>query len=401
VDKQDLQWMISVDDHIIEPPNLWVDRASAADRDRVPHVERIEGVDTWIYEQARVSVMGIVAAAHQKPSEYSPLPVNYDEIPREYFDPVARIADMDKDHVIAGLNFPFFPRFCGQMFAHLGDRELSLKCVQAYNDFIVDEWCAAAPGRYIPMIIVPLWDTQLAVEETLRCAGKGAKAIAFSENLHPLGFPSIHSGAWDDFFAVVNETKMPLCTHIGSSSVSPNTSPDAPFGVQAVNINLNLANSTTDWLFSGKLQKYPNLKIVLSEGGIGWIPYLIERAEHVAADYHYLRRDNWEVDPDTMRLTAVPTDPDVFPESPRQLFRDHMYGCFIEDDFGAANLDVIGVDNVMIETDYPHTDSLWPNSLQFAHKALDGRSDQDKYKVLQGNARRVFDFEPAPYPTLA
>ncbi|WP_231127484.1 amidohydrolase family protein, partial [Mycobacterium colombiense] len=138
------------------------------------------------------------------------------------------------DHVIAGLNFPFFPRFCGQMFAHLGDRDLGLTCVRAYNDFVIDEWCAAAPGRYIPMVIIPLWDTRLAVEETLRCAGKGAKAIAFSENLHPLGFPSIHSGAWDDFFAAVNETKMPLCTHIGSSSVSPTTSPDAPFGVQAV-----------------------------------------------------------------------------------------------------------------------------------------------------------------------
>lgn len=399
MDKQDLQWMISVDDHIIEPPNLWVDRASAADRDRVPHVERIDGVDTWIYDQARASVLGILVAAHQRPAEYSPLPVNYDEMPRAYFDPVARIPDMDEDHVIAGLNFPFFPRFCGQMFAHLGDRDLGLQCVQAYNDFVIDEWCAAAPGRYIPMVIVPLWDTRLAVEETLRCAAKGAKAIAFSENLHPLGFPSIHSGAWDDFFAVVNETKMPLCTHIGSSSVSPTTSPDAPFGVQAVNINLNLANSTTDWLFSGKLQKYPDLKIVLAEGGIGWIPYLIERAEHVAADYQYLRANNWAVDPATMRLSPVPTDPEIFPKSPRQLFRDHLYGCFIEDDFGAANLDSIGVDNVMIETDYPHTDSLWPNSLQAAHKALDGRSDVDKYKVLQGNARRVFNFEPAPYPT--
>lgn len=399
VDKQDLQWMISVDDHIIEPPNLWVDRASAADRDRVPHVERIDGVDTWIYDQARASVMGILVAAHQRPAEYSPLPVNYDEMPRAYFDPVARIADMDEDHVIAGVNFPFFPRFCGQMFAHVGDRDLGLNCVRAYNNFVIDEWCAAAPGRYIPMIIVPLWDTRLAVEETLRCADKGAKAIAFSENLHPLGFPSIHSGAWDDFFAVVNETKMPLCTHIGSSSVSPTTSPDAPFGVQAVNINLNLANSTTDWLFSGKLQKYPDLKIVLAEGGIGWIPYLIERAEHVAADYQYLRANNWAVDPATMRLTAVPTDPQIFPESPRQLFRDHMYGCFIEDDFGAANLGFIGVDNVMIETDYPHTDSLWPNSLQAAHKALDGLSDLDQYKILQGNARRVFNFEPAPYPT--
>ena len=261
--EQDLQWLISVDDHIIEPPNVWVDRASAADRDRVPHVERIDGVDTWVYERHRATVMGILVAAHQQPDEYSPLPVNYDELPKVYYDPKARIPDMDEDHVIAGLNFPFFPRFCGQVFSQVQDRELGLKCLTAYNDYIIDEWCAAAPGRYIPMIIVPLWDTALAVAEVHRCADKGAKAIAFSENVHALGFPSIHSGEWDGFFAAANETKMPLCTHIGSSSVSPNTSPDAPFGVQSVNIGLNLAHSTTDWLFSGKLQKFPDLKIVL------------------------------------------------------------------------------------------------------------------------------------------
>ena len=138
---------------------------------------------------------------------------------------------------------------------------------------------------------------------------------------------------------------------------------------------------------------------MLAEGGIGWIPYVLERAEHVAADYRYLRTNNWKVDPATMLMNAEATDPAIFPESPRQLFRDHMYGCFIEDEFGAANLDSIGVENVMIETDYPHTDSLWPNSLQAAHKSLEGRSDLDKYKVLQGNAREVFNFQPAPYPT--
>ena len=396
--EQDLQWLISVDDHIIEPPNVWVDRASAADRARVPHVERIDGVDTWVYENYRTSVMGILAAAHQQPDDYSPLPVNYDELPQVYYDPTARIPDMDKDHVVAGLNFPFFPRFCGQTFSQVQDKELALKCLTAYNDYIIDEWCAAAPGRYIPMVIVPLWEPRPAVAEVHRCADKGAKAIAFSENVYPLGFPSIHSGEWDGFFAAANETKMPLCTHIGSSSVSPNTSPDAPFGVQSVNIGLNLAHSTTDWLFSGKLQKFPDLKIVLSEGGIGWIPYLLERAEHVAAEYHYLRANNWTIDPATMRMSAVATDPAIFPESPRQLFRDHIFGCFIEDEFGVANLDYIGVENVMIETDYPHTDSLWPHSLEAAHERLEGRSDADKYKVLQGNARRVFNFEPAPYP---
>ena len=292
-----------------------------------------------------------------------------------------------------------FPRFCGQAFAEAKDKDLALKCLRAYNDFVIDEWCGSAPGRYIPLVIVPLWDTDLAIREVHRCADKGGKAVAFSENLHPLGLPSIHSGAWDGFFAAVAETNMPLCTHIGSSSATPITSPDAPFGVNAVNINLNLANSTTDWLFSGKLQQHPNLKIVLSEGGIGWIPFILERAEHVATQYRYLRGNNWAMSQETGAMTPVATNPDEFPTSPRQLFRDHMYGCFIEDEFGAANLDYIGADNVMIETDYPHTDTLWPNSLQMADKMLAGVSDADKYKVLQGNARRIFHFEPAAYPS--
>jgi predicted TIM-barrel fold metal-dependent hydrolase len=397
---EDLRWLISVDDHLMEPPHLWVDRAAAKDRDRVPHVERIDGFDTWVYEDAHTPVYGIHVAARKTPAEFSPLPVNYDEMPEAYYEPKARVRDMDADHVIAAMNFPLFPRFCGQLFAEAQDKELALKCLQDYNDFIIDEWCASAPGRFIPMTLIPLWDVDLACAEALRCAGKGAKAIAFSENLHPLGLPSIHSGAWDKFFAVADETGMPLCTHIGSSSMPPVTSPDAPFGVVAVNINLNLAHSTTDWLFSGKLQKFPNLKICLSEGDIGWIPWLLQRADHVARNYQYLRGKNWGFDPANGQMFEIPTDPANFPESPTQLFRDHMYGCFIEDPVGTASLEIIGYDNVMVETDYPHTDTLWPNSVAVVDKMLEGVSDENKYKILQGNARRVFDFEPAPYPSL-
>jgi predicted TIM-barrel fold metal-dependent hydrolase len=245
------------------------------------------------------------------------------------------------------------------------------------------------------MVVIPFWNPSLAVDEVLRCAGRGAKAIAFSENLHSLGFSSIHSGAWDDLFAVLDETELPLCTHIGSSSTVPSTGPDAPYGITAVNINFNLALSTTDWLFSGKLQKFPNLKIVLAEGGIGWIPFLLERAEQVAFKYASSRGTNWVRDPETGLTNPVPVDPTLFPESPRQLFRDHMYGCFIQDEFGAANLDAIGVENVLIETDYPHTDTLWPHSMEMAQKMLGERSEADKQKVLRGNAMRIFHFEPA------
>ena len=397
---EDLHWLISVDDHLIEPPDLWVNRASAKDRDRVPHIERIDGIDTWVYGNARMSVYGILVAARLTPDEWSPHSVNYEDMPEAYYQPQARVRDMDADHVIAAVNFPLFPRFCGQLFAEAQDKELALKCLRDYNDFIIDEWCASAPGRFIPMTLIPLWDVDLACEETLRCAGKGGKAIAFSENMHPLGFPSIHSGAWDKFFAVINETEMPLCTHIGSSSMPPMTSPDAPFGVGAVNIGLNLAISTTDWLFSGKLQKFPNLKICLSEGDIGWIPWLLQRADHVARNYRYLKGKNWGMDPATGQMFEIPTDPADFPESPIQLFRDHMYGCFINDRVGTEYLDLIGYDNVMIEADFPHTETLWPNSISMARKVLEGESDENQYKILQGNARRVFDFEPAPYPSL-
>jgi predicted TIM-barrel fold metal-dependent hydrolase len=396
-----LQWLISVDDHLIEPPDLWVNRVSARDRDRVPRVERIDGIDTWVYEHHRTTVFGILVAAHLSRKDYSPAPVNYEDMPSAYYDPVARIADMDRDRVLAQLCFPFFPRFCGQAFAEAKDKDLALTCLRVYNDWIIDEWCGAAPGRYIPLVVVPLWDPDLAIQEAHRCATKGAKTVAFSENMHSLGLPSIHSGWWDDFFAAVNEAKLPLCTHIGSSSSVPVTAPDAPYGITSVNIDFNLAHSTTDWLFSGKFQKFPELKVVLSEGGIGWIPFLLERAEQVALKYQSSRGINWKLDTATGIMQPHPADPTLFPESPRQLFRDHMFGCFIEDEFGASNLDAIGIDNVMIETDYPHTDSLWPDSLATAHQMLAGRSDADKYKVLQGNARRVFDFEPAPMPELA
>ena len=230
--EDELQWLISVDDHIIEPPHVWVSRGSRADRDRVPHVERINGNDTWVYEGVRSPVMGILVAAHQSVEQYSHAPVNYEDMPLAYYEPLARVADMDRDRVLSALNFPFFPRFCGQTFAEAKDLDLALKCLVAYNDFVIDEWCGAAPGRFIPLVIVPLWGCDLAIKEVHRCAAKGAKAVAFAEN-YSLGLPSIHSGKWDGFFAAVSEAQMPLCTHIGSSSSPPITSPDAPFGVTA------------------------------------------------------------------------------------------------------------------------------------------------------------------------
>jgi predicted TIM-barrel fold metal-dependent hydrolase len=166
---------------------------------------------------------------------------------------------------------------------------------------------------------------------------------------------------------------------------------------------MNAVTTCIDWLFSGIFVRFPRLKLCLSEGGIGWIPWALERA-----DYTLDRQGYWAAKNDvkidfgeggiTIEMEASDRAAN-FEIPPSQLFKDHVFGCFIDDDWGIKALDTIGVDNVMIETDYPHTDSTWPNSRENARKRLAHRSAEDIEKILRGNAKRVFNFEPATPPS--
>jgi predicted TIM-barrel fold metal-dependent hydrolase len=402
-----LNWLVSVDDHVLEPPHVWQDRLPAKFKEAGPRIITDDRGEAWVFEGQRKPTTGLSAAAGKKREDFSPLPVTYADMRPGCYEPNARIEDMNRAGILASLCFPSFPRFCGQEFTEAKDKELGLLCVQAYNDWMIDEWCGAEPGRLIPMVILPLWDPQECAKEIERTAGKGAKAIAFSENPYQLGLPSIHdrSGYWEPMVSAANDTGMPLCMHLGSSSQLPSTSPDMPMvGVIALTPVASTAAACIDWLFSPWLPKYPDLKLCLSEGGIGWIPYVLERCDHVvevqrgwagkdgfSAD-DYLK--GWGADDDKagsgMDLSIMPSE----------LFRKHIFGCFIEDPFGVASIEKIGVDNVMIETDYPHTDSTWPNCIEVAHKELAGLSDEVKRKVMQTNAARVFNFElPDPPAT--
>jgi predicted TIM-barrel fold metal-dependent hydrolase len=273
---------------------------------------------------------------------------------------------------------------------------------------MIDEWAGRAPGRFIPLIIIPLWDMKLAVAEIERTAAKGGKAIAFSENPVPLGLPSIHHAGryWEPVFAAASETGMPLCTHFGSSSTVVKTSEDQPMIATIAMNPTSLALSCIDWLFSGILPRHPGLKICLSEGGIGWIPWVLERSDHTqAVQRFWASSGNYEGDLQE-GVSAAARKPDAekvhhddYAFVPSELFRDHIYGCFIDEPFGASIIDRVGADNVMVECDYPHTDSTWPNSLQVVRKQIEHLSDQDQWKVLRGNAERVFNFVPAEAPS--
>lgn len=389
-----LDWLISVDDHILEPPGLWVDRVPAKDRDRAPHIERDGDVECWVYEGKRVPTTGLAAVAGRSTEEFSPEPVTYAEMRPGCYDPVERSKDMDRAGILASLCFPSVPRFCGQIFMEATDHDFALVCLQAYNDWMIDEWSTAAPGRYIPLTLIPLWDPTLAAKEMERCAAKGVTTFAFTENGAPLGLPTVFDADryWDPVFAAASDLDMVASIHVGSSSKVYRIAPDSHFIADESWGSVRTSAAMLSFLFSGVFARFPSFKIALSEGGIGWIPYFLERAQQVLdKQRHWVKRGlpyrehaGTDIDLDTLDLQAT--------------FREHIFGCFIEDDHGLANLDKIGVDNVMCETDYPHSDSTWPNSITVAKKAVAHLAPEVQYKILRGNAERLYRFTPAEEP---
>ncbi|MDA8048133.1 MAG: amidohydrolase family protein [Actinomycetota bacterium] len=390
-----LDWLISVDDHILEPPNLWVDRVAAKDRERAPHVELIDGMDYWVYDGKRYPSSGLSACAGKAKEEFSPEPLPYSEMRPGCYDAKARIEDMDRAGILASLCFPTITRFCGQLFMEASDREFGFEMLQHFNDWVVEEWCGAAPGRYIPLMLIPMWDPPLAAKEMERMAAKGVTAFAFSENPAPLGLPTIHDHGryWDPVMAAANELRMVASMHVGSSSQVPQIAPDSPFMANLAWGAIRTSGAMLSWLFSGMFTRYPNLKIALSEGEIGWMPYFLERAEQV------LDKQRYWVSRGQKFMDHATTDVDMDTLNIRELFRNHVYGCFIEDHHGIASLGEIGEDNIMCETDYPHSDSTWPNCITGVKKVIGHLPAETQYKLLRGNAEKLYRYTPAEPPS--
>jgi predicted TIM-barrel fold metal-dependent hydrolase len=395
----DLNWLISVDDHILEPPNLWVDRVAAKDRDRAPHMEFDDsGMDAWVYDGKRFPGSGLSAVVGKSKEEFSPEPLSYADMRPGCYDARARIEDMDESGVLASLCFPTITRFCGQLFMEASDREFGFQCLQIYNDWLVEEWCGAAPGRYIPLMLIPMWDPKLAVTEMERMAAKGVTTFAFSENPEPLGLPTIHdpNGYWDPVMAAANELEMVASMHVGSSSQLPKICDDAPFMANLTWGATRTSGTMLSWLFSGLFQRFPKLKIALSEGEVGWMPYFLERAEQVLDKQRY-----WVMRGQKFGEHAKAQHIDFDTLDIRETFRKHIFGCIIEDRHAIKSIDEIGEDNIMCETDYPHSDSTWPNCIEVARDTMKDLPPATQYKLLRGNAERLYRFTPANPPAVA
>jgi predicted TIM-barrel fold metal-dependent hydrolase len=389
--------LISVDDHIVEPPNVWQDWLPEKYKAVGPRaVEvRADGSEHPVVLDENGEVNGPRDALHYWLCEDRRTPVALQGSPRtrrfrtdgtdddfhakSYTDMIpacyhleSRLAAMAEDGVWAATLFPTYQRFAATGLLEVQDKDgLGIAIVEAYNNWMINDWISRAPEHFIPMMVLPLWDPVAAGKEIERCAELGYKTITMTENPVPLGLPSFWTNHWDPVFAAAQDTGLVLSMHIGTSGSLVRTAPEASFDVSISLCGLNAMSALADMTFSGILERHPNVKIALSEGGSGWAAYLVERMDYT-----------WE----RSRLVKDRTMP------PSQLFKRHFWTCFISDQTAIDARYSVGVDKLMWEGDFPHNDSQYPNSRILLEKALTEVPDEEAKMIAETNARNLFNF---------
>jgi len=371
--------IVSVDDHVVDPPDLFERHLPAKYKDLAPHVvHKDDGTDVWAFNGLEVPNIGLNAVAGRPPEEYGIDPTSFDEIREGCFDLEKRILDMNANGLLGSLCFPSLPGFAGRLFMALDDKDEALVLAQAYNDWHIDEWCGTFPGRFIPLAIPTIWDPDVLAQEVRRVAKKGCHSITFAENPEPLGLPSLHSDHWDPFWKACSDEGTIVCMHIGSSSKLVITAQDAPVDVMIVLQPMNIVQCAADLIHSPVFKKFPDVTVALSEGGIGWIPYFLERLDH------------------TYRVHKAWTGADFGSKPPSEVFLEHVVLCFISDPVGVKLARDIGVDRITVEIDYPHSDTSWPRSPEQLHSEFSGAdlTDAEINAMTYENAMRFFRYDP-------
>jgi predicted TIM-barrel fold metal-dependent hydrolase len=373
--------MISVDDHVLETPGVFRDRVAQRLHDDVPHVVEEDGVPIWHIGDLIQPIIASNALIGRPLEEWDPYePLRYDEMRRGAWDVEARIPDMDVVGVQASMNFPsMIFGFAGQLFLNLSP-EVAIASVDAWNDWLHEEWFLPYPDRIIPMQLVWMGDATVAAAQIRRNAERGFRSVSFSEIPERLGLPSIHSGYWEPFFEACVETDTAINLHVGSSSSVVTGSTDAPEGTAQILFPMSAVVSATDWLMSGVAVRHPNIKIVLSEGGIGWVPMLLDRLEHLA------RFDREQHNTKELWRGVAETPSEI-------LLRNFFFTTF-EDPTSFRVIDRIGIDNVMLEVDYPHQDSSWPHTQTLLDDQFTSVPEDVIHGLVYGNAARIYCYEP-------
>jgi len=369
--------VISVDDHLVEPADLFQRHVPARFQDRAPRVEvGPHGGQQWVYDDQAFAQLGLNAVAgHARREDWTFEPTTFDDMRRGCFDVDARVADMDIDGVWASMCFPsMITGFCGSVFSRTKDPALGMAVMQAWNDWFFEEWYGAHPTRFIPMGITWLADPEVGAAEIRRNAARGFRAVSLPEQPHRLGYPSVHSSYWDPVLTACEETGTVVCLHVSSSGPVAGLADDVPRpALGATLFQAQALVACADWLWSGVPLRFPALRIAMSEGGIGWVPMLMDRLEYMMAQSGH-GRNQWP----SAEL------------SPVDVLRRNFWFCTIDDPSVMPLRHRIGVDRIMVEVDYPHADSTWPDTQEFLARAMAGVPTDEARKMTHENAAALF-----------
>jgi predicted TIM-barrel fold metal-dependent hydrolase len=367
--------LISTDDHLVEPPEMFEGRVPAKFGDAIPHVVERDGMEYWLVEGELVMSGGLNAVAGRPPAEWNSEPDRFEDIRLGCYQIDARIKDMDINGMYASVNFPSrLAGFGGTRFSEFKDQDLGLACVRAWNDWHMDEWTSPYPDRIIALQIPWLSDPQLAAEEIRTNAARGFKAVSFPEVPSNLGFPSLISGHWDPFLQACAETETVICLHTGSSSGRMTTiEPGSPGNVGVALFPACSLVSAMNWLWSGVCSKFPALKILFAEGGIGWVPMMLDRLEYMADHAGLAFLGGWH---DQME--------------PADVLRRNFWHAIFSDPSTLDQREHIGLEHITIEADYPHGDGTWPDSQPHFEAQLGHLPDRDRAMICYSNAAKLF-----------
>ena len=375
--------LVSIDDHVIEPTNMFERHIPAKYRADAPTYvhDAATGHGHWVFQGFETGMAGLGAVASWPHEEWDFDPTGFPEMRPATYDADLRVRDMDANGVLAAMCFPTFAGFNGMSLARSTvDRDLTNVVVSAYNDWQIDELAGEHPGRFIPLSILPVYDPESMAREIERVAAKGATAVSLPEAPYGVGLPAWdEDGYWDPVFTALCDNDVAMCLHIGGSFgllTRPKTANIDHLIVLAPQLSAVIA---ADLMLSGVFARFPTLKVALSEGGIGWIPFFLDRMD----------RHVWN-----HRWTGLQIGPKGV--TPTELFRSNFLGCFITDPAALRVRDRIGIEAISWECDYPHSDSTWPRSPEMVWKEFEdaGCNDADIEAITWQNTARFFRYDP-------
>ncbi|MDD2858228.1 MAG: amidohydrolase family protein [Candidatus Nanopelagicales bacterium] len=387
--------MVSIDDHVVEPLDIFERHFPASMKDEAPKLTSHPlnpKLQAWVFQGVPVGNVGLNAVASWPKEEWGLDPTDHAEIRPAVYDMDLRVRDMDANGTLASMLFATFPGFAGTHVASLPDKRLSLAALQAYNDWVVGEVPGAHPGRFIPMGIIPFFDMDASVREIHRLAAMGCRSVSLPETPYGIGEPEFRSGHWDPVFKAMVDTNMVVSLHIGGGfnliqrPTVPNFLDPSSFLVDDLVILAALISTltATDMMLSGVLKRFPDLRIAMSEGGLGWVPPWLDRMDR------HMVNHSWT------HLDSLPKG-----MTPTEVWRRNFLACYITEPSALNNRNRIGIDNIAWECDYPHSDTTWPRSPEMLWEEMQATdcTDAEIDKITHENVARFFSWDPFQHIT--